>query len=144
MDNDYFLQLVLAYYRTNYSIPELNLTIKIGRSSKRLHEIMRNKNWVNWCFITAANPLSSPLKSNENRIRNEELKGRLLKMGYQPILALGCPEDCESWDPEESFLIPNIDLDRAIDIGREFDQKAFLYGKTGTSPSLIWVSHLSD
>ena len=85
-----------------------------------------------WAFLTAWNPQSKVLSNDENLRRNLELTEDLSDYDY--ILGFG---KGEGWPAEESFFIPNIDFEKAMNLAQKYDQNAFVYGAHESLPQLI-------
>lgn len=75
-------------------------------------------------IMTAWNPGGKIATSDYNQKANERLIHRLVKMGMNPIEIRGAYQGV----PEKSFLIPGISREELIDLGREFDQAAVVFG----------------
>ena len=74
-------------------------------------------------IITAFNPHNTVLPLEENLQRNEQLYSTLYSKGYEVLKATGCLEGhCE-----EGFLIYDISLSEALDLGLQYEQYAIFY-----------------
>jgi len=89
-----------------------------------------------WAFVTAANPGSRPLESEENVLRHEQLKARLADCDVVVFEGMGVP-DSEGWEPEISLLVLGIGREQAVAIGRAFGQLAIVCGKPGGVAELV-------
>ena len=91
-----------------------------------------------WAFLTAWNPRSAVLSAVENRRRNKQLSGALQNGGWPYYSGVGIGAG-ETWSPEESFWILDIPAERAIQLGRQFDQNALVWWTEGKPVELWWL-----
>jgi len=76
-----------------------------------------------FCIITAFNPHNRVVSLEENQQRNEQLYGDLYNKDYKILKARGCLEGhCEA-----GFLIYDITLSEALDLGLMYEQYAIFY-----------------
>ena len=101
---------------------------------------MKNKKIKNWSFITAENPSSVKLSDDENEKRNESLETILRKNKYQYMKGIGIPNNHE-WQPENSFIIFNLGLNKSIEISKKFKQNAFVFGEIDDVVELKRLNH---
>ena len=75
-------------------------------------------------ILTGENPKGETASKEYNKNANQELKGLLksARLGYRPIKG-------SYGTPENSFIINNISLDDAINIGEKFRQDTIVYGE---------------
>ena len=87
-----------------------------------------------WAIVTAWNPAGQPQGETENRAAATELDRTLLALGRpaQPVVNGSGP-----WE-EEARLIPDLDLRGAVALGRQFGQRAVLWGR-GARVALVWL-----
>jgi hypothetical protein len=79
-----------------------------------------------FAIITAHNPMDLKLSDQENNFRNENL---LKTLGQNAFLKLyGSSPDQSHQETSYAFI---SDLDQAIEIGREFQQRAIYYIRKG-------------
>ena len=88
-----------------------------------------------YAFITAHNPYSQPLTSAENETRHKHLENLLESKGFIFVPSTGQSPD-ETWQ-EKGFLIFDIALEVALEIGNYFEQYAIVYGQ-GNQVALAW------
>ena len=85
-----------------------------------------------FAIITAHNPMDLKLSDQENNFRNENL---LKTLGQNAFLKLsGSSPDQSHQEASYAFI---SDLDQAIEIGREFQQRAIYYIRKEISSLLI-------
>ncbi len=128
-------ELVSAYFNTKYSVPILELDIRIGVENIRLQEILIQYQVDDWVFITAWNPLSKPLPKEENKKRNIELREDLNVASWTCFDALG---QGDGWPAEESFFVLGISLEDALRLGKKYEQNAIVVSTDEHIPCLAW------
>ena len=132
--------LQTAYQQAIYEVYNDRQTIqlRIGEYSPQLNRLLEKYNCTTWTIITAFNPYSQRLSESENSQRHQSLIEFLQPLQLTIIDALG-RDKSGSWTPEKSFFILGIDRLKAIDIGRNFEQNAIVYGELGKPPKLQWL-----
>ncbi len=129
-------ELIMAYMETNYFINNIKIPLKINKYNSCLQNIY-NKYNVNTCaYITAYNPYSKIVDTDENIKNNESLKLLLEQNNYKYIEGFGCHPSNE-WEKEYSFLIIGIEYNNACDIGKKYNQTAILWCDNDCVPNLI-------
>lgn len=124
--------------------------IKAGRyeldeeSMGRIYQhIVSNPKTNSWAVITASR---GELTSAENKQRNKELENDLRKMGLGYVHADGmwrecknqsieyknCPEELKVPSEEKVLFIPNIPKDKAVELGKKYQQDSVLYADEET------------
>jgi hypothetical protein len=127
-------ELFEAYLKTKYVVFHSEIVIEIGKRNFLVEELLK-KNGCNECaFITAFNPFSQLLTDDENLKRHQELLN--LVKEYRFFEGEGRGED-SSWKPEKSLFILGIDREKAIIIGKYFEQNAIVYGAMGKCFELL-------
>jgi hypothetical protein len=124
--------------------------IKAGRyeldeaSMGRIYQhIVSNPKTNSWAVITASRGENSPA---ENAKRNKDLENDLRKMGLGFVHADGmwrecknksieykdCPEELKVPSEEKVLFIPNIPKDKAVELGKKYQQDSVLYADEET------------
>jgi hypothetical protein len=124
--------------------------IKAGRyeldeaSMGRIYQhIVSNPKTKSWAVITASRGENSPA---ENAKRNKDLENDLRKMGLGFVHADGmwrecknqsieykdCPEELKVPSEEKVLFIPNIPKDKAVELGKKYQQDSVLYADEET------------
>jgi hypothetical protein len=136
MDQERRLQLEADYHRTDYVVDDdpLCFTIRLDRPNTDLDIFLSALNASTWAFLTAYNPYSQRTSDDQNHARQAELVSLLKEDGYNYYQGRGVGE---GWD-EPSIFIIEITRESAIDIGKQFEQNAILWGSTDDGPELIW------
>lgn len=133
--------LLKAYSETAYIIPELNITIRIGERNLQLDRVLNKYNSNSWAFVSAENPRSQELTSEENRRRTVKLKS--LIEDWEFIYFEGYGKGTGEWEPEQSFLILDISQDEAIEkTGLPFEQNAIVTGNKDLAPELCIIEDI--
>jgi len=127
--------LLEAYLNTTYEVywDEKIIKLRIGEFNSKLEELLKVYDSKSWIFITAYNPYSKKLSTQENYLRHYQLVREF--SGYMTFVGVGKPDD-ESWEPESSILV--LDLpDKIVDyLAGKYEQNAVVSGKIGQSPYL--------
>ncbi|MEZ5344969.1 MAG: DUF3293 domain-containing protein [Pyrinomonadaceae bacterium] len=126
--------LIGSYNQAEYYIDGFENPIRIGRGHVGVDELLDRYQCESWCFITAWNPMSVELDWEENQERNQRLKAELA--GFEIFEGEGRDPNGE-WTPEQSFLVIGIVLDKAVALGKKYDQAAILFGEKGEAAELI-------
>jgi hypothetical protein len=124
--------------------------IKAGRyeldeeSMGRIYQhIVSNPKTKSWAVITASRGENTPA---ENARKNKELENDLRKMGLGFVHADGmwrecknqsieykdCPEELKVPSEEKVLFIPNIPKDKAVELGKKYQQDSVLYADEET------------
>jgi hypothetical protein len=113
------------------------VVLRVGESNSALDGFLARLGVSEWAFVTAANPGSQLLPTEENALRHRRLREALEVQGYWffPAVAIG---DRGNWPPEQGFLIVGMAERDAVAMGRELGQNAIVYGCRGGLPRLGW------
>lgn len=133
-------QLLQAYQQTTYRVLAPEFDIRIGELHPNLDQFLRKSGYKTWAFITAWNPKSQELSTSENRARNSSLLSRLKSHQLSTYKALGIPDEGD-WTPEESFFIPDISRQQAMELGLQHGQNAIVFGDIGKDAELLELSY---
>ena len=136
------LGLWRAYERTRFCVNDgaKRICFMAGSRNARLDALLTRRGAARWAFITAWNPGSRRLASDENARRHAELRAVVDALGLEALEGEGLGED-PSWLPEQSLLILNISRGKAISLGRRFGQLAIVVGRRGQASSLVPTSN---
>lgn len=119
-----------AFRAAVYGPPGWRFTLGHGRQSRPPWAL----DGETWALVTAWNPAGQPQGEAENRAAATELDRALLDAGHpaQHVINGSGP-----WE-EEARLIPGQDLRGAAALGRQFGQRAVLWGQGGRV-ALVWL-----
>ena len=131
-------ELLDAYLRTSFeaSTPVGRVTIRIGKRSAEVDALLHKNDVSEWAFITAYNPASKELTSEENQKRHTELEADIRESGLFCFQGEGIGDNPE-WPPETSLLILGLARDAAIEVGAKYGQNAIVYGRLGQAAELV-------
>jgi hypothetical protein len=93
-------------------------------------------------YVTSFNTGSIRLPPEENEQRYQLLARELERRGYTTFPGEGIGDD-DQWPPERSLLILGIRRDDARRLGRDFGQRAIVYGEAGGPAVLLPCEPLS-
>jgi hypothetical protein len=129
--------LLTAYKNTTYIINEAGDSVFIGKLSPAVDLICKEVGAESWLFITPYNPRSEVLSKAENESRMNKLKNILLETGLTFSEGEGQGED--AWEPERSVFVPGVSRELAIELGKEFEQYAVVFGEVGKEAELLEI-----
>jgi ADP-ribosylglycohydrolase len=129
-----------AYLKTSYVVEDISVTLRVGEANADLNRLLASYEQESAAFLTAYNPYSKELPSQENEARQNELFALLKERNYEYFKGFGAGDD-SSWGPEPSVLIPDIDPTAALAIARRFQQNAIVFIAKGKPPVLV---HAAD
>lgn len=133
-------ELEKHYLDTTYSIfiNEEQYDIKIGKSlPPTIQNLVNNKKSA--VILTAWNPRSQPLSSQENKARNNELNSALNKYSILSALGQGSDLSDTSWPAEESYFILGIKKREAERLAVEYGQYAYVWLESEKPAALIFT-----
>jgi hypothetical protein len=127
-----------SYRRTTYSAetPLGTIRLRVGERNEDLAELLKRYGTTCWAYVTAFNPGSHILTTDENLERQSRLEDILIREGLTFFTGEGLGDD-PAWFPEKSVLILNNSRLRAIHLAREFGQNAILVGGESAVPELL-------
>ena len=134
-------ELEKSYLDTTYSvlIEGKKYDIKIGKPIPSvINHLLENENKKSAVILTAWNPRSKALSSEENIKRNTKLYSYLKNNKYIIYKALGQGNDT-SWPAEESFFIMGITKETVEQLAVEYGQHAYVWCESEKSASLIFT-----
>lgn len=117
--------LIKAFKTAEYRIIDPNMEIFIGKINPDLDKLLLKHKSKTWAFITPFNPRSQIISKEKNELRFKTLQKKVNK--YISFEGTGGGQD-KKWPLEKSLLILNINLPKAIKMGRLFDQDAIVFG----------------
>ncbi len=134
-------QLLTAYRNTSYfaDTPEGRLRIRIGEAHPLLDTLLTARGHRHWAYVTAHNPGSMPLTTDENLARHARLEADVSARGYEAFTGEGVGDDVK-WPAEASLLILGMPRAEATALGHSHDQRAVVWGGVGESALLLICS----
>ena len=131
-------ELWLAYESTVFraTVDGVALRIRPGCRNSTLDCVLATRGVTTWAFVTAWNPGSQPLHSEENAARQNRLETDVRNLGFEMFSGVGEPLDSE-WTPEHSLLILGISQTDAIALGHKYGQVAIVVGEFQERATLV-------
>lgn len=126
--------LLRAYQASIYEIDDPHLTIRPGETNPRLDELLVSEGLQTWAFITAWNPQSVQPKDPAD---NHAAQARLLERVRHHRIWSGRGRSVDATWHEDSLLIGGITEPEAARIGREFNQRAIVFGVVAEPARLV-------
>jgi hypothetical protein len=132
-------ELEAAYRATHYRafLPDGDAVLRIGEGSPDLDRHLSAMGLTTWAFITPYNPRSAMLSDDENAIRMKQFTAEVDAAGHRYFLGSGADPSGE-WPPEASLLVCDLSLEQATDLATALEQNAFVFGRFGEVPTLVW------
>lgn len=124
-------KLIASYSQTQYwvSIRCEKIEVFIDHYSERIKSLITQFEASCAAIVTAYNPYSQLKNENENRHANELLRNFLTRNSCRFLESLNI-DPTQTWPPEESFFVFDLELHLAQNVGRQFGQNA-----------IVWVDH---
>lgn len=136
MDKESLFKL---YQNTNYKIDSPEIYIQLDKKNSEIDLLLKKENKNSWAFLSAYNPYSILVPEEQNFANQNRLKNILKEENYSLYDGTGSSKD-HSFPEEKNFLILGITLNRAIELGLEFEQTAFIYAELDSVAKLIFTS----
>ena len=127
-----------AYERTDYEVPELGFSLRIGQICPPLDQLLEEKKWPSAVFITGWNPRSIALSEIENQERQQELENHLIQSEWPYYYGRGIDHE-GSWPAEESFLVLGPNRRLALQLAKRYDQNAVVWYPKGGAAEILWA-----
>ena len=128
-----------TYRNAKYSVttPSGYVGIQIGVPNNELDALLAKDGVNEACLMTAFNPLGQKVDDNINARANQALESSIQAMSLPYYLGLG--QDPKGDWQEESYLIMGIDIDGAKQLGKQYQQNAFVWIAKLSAPELVWL-----
>jgi hypothetical protein len=130
-------ELWQAYEETDFIVfSDPQFTLRIGKFSEPLEQLLRSKRRTTAAFLTAFNPYSQPLTKEENTAKQDQLIKDVELRGLHFLLGIG-QHPSQQWEGEPSLLILGIGLEAAKNLGNKYEQNAFVWADSTCKPRLL-------
>lgn len=135
-------ELEAAYRSTTYRVflPGGGCDLRLGVVSETLRCWLETAGAASFSILTAHNPGSRDVDSEENMLRQAQLECALLELGYEPYAGENVADD-DSWPSEESCFVPGISVTEALALGERYGQNAIICGGADGKAELVWVGN---
>jgi Protein of unknown function (DUF3293) len=133
-----------AYLATTFRVnsPHGNIDIRVGQRQPKLDALLLELGATEWAYVTAWNPGSRRLSADQNELAQARLLRLLQDRDFTFYGGEGIP-DVQGWVREHSVWIARIDLEEAVEIGRQFGQNAIVGGILGRVAQMVWCDEKS-
>ncbi len=116
--------LLEAYTQTEYSVPDLGLSLFVGRSCAEMDRVLGDMRVTQAIILTASNPLSVLASDEMNTERHHSLKQAL--SNYTVVnSAYGHPIDGD-WPAEQSVCVLGMEVRDADTLADQFNQLGYV------------------
>jgi hypothetical protein len=129
--------LIKAYEATDFHVTAMPpFALGVNRYCGKLDRLFKNWEASSAAFITAYNPYSESLATEENALRNQRLQADIKNLGFRSIGGFGTHPDGE-WESEDSFFVLDISLEGAKELGAAYGQNAIVWCGEDAIPRLV-------
>jgi len=134
-------KLIEAYQSTAFVVdgPNGEITLRIGKMSQEIDNLLSTHGAARCAFITAWNPRSIQLESEENSRRHAQLIERICQLGFFFFPGRGIDQN-KNWTQEESVLVIGIERSLALDLGRKYGQNAIVFKEITRATELLFCA----
>lgn len=130
-------QVIQAYLETEYQVKTgTPFTLRIGEFCEPCAKLCARFGFTSAAFITPENPLSQELTPRQNDERWLNMEKALSAKGYEIEIGVG-RHPYNNWPEERSFLIWDLSVETAIQLGNVYQQNAIVYMDDQFIPCLI-------
>ena len=131
------MDIIQAYRKALYT-SNIGITLIVDTKSEKLDKLLSESDASSAIYITAWNPFSQMMNSDENQELNSLLKSDLLTLIDEEKVIDGFGEDpSKKWPGEKSFLALGITKEEGIRLSEKYRQNAFVYHEFGKKTELI-------
>lgn len=129
--------LIKAYETTEFHVTAMPpFVLGVNRYCGKLDRLFKNWEASSAAFITAYNPYSESLATEENESRNQRLQADIKNLGFRSIGGFGKHPDGE-WESEDSLFVLDISLEGAKELGAAYGQNAIVWCGEDAIPRLV-------
>jgi hypothetical protein len=129
--------LIKAYEATEFHVMTMPpFVLDVNRYCGKLDRLFKNWETTTAAFITAYNPYSESLATEENESRNQRLQADIKNLGFRSIGGFGKHPDGE-WESEDSLFVLDISLEGAKELGAAYGQNAIVWCGEDAIPRLV-------
>lgn len=131
--------LEAAYRATSYRVehPDGAFTLRVGVRSRTLDRLLSKHGLRTWAYVTAWNPFSTIVPTEENLARQRWLEDEAARRWWPSFAGRGVGP---GWAVEPSLLILGIVKSDAVLLGREQRQAAIVVGELQQPARLVWLT----
>ena len=126
-----------AYRAALYEVrlPDQPLALQVDVHCEALQSWLGAQGHRCAALLTAHNPASQPRDAAANARAQQQLQAAISRRGLS--FHTGCNRDPRgAWPAEDSLFVPDLSLEDAHTLARQFDQRAFLWCDDSGTPRL--------
>lgn len=130
-------ELLAAYAATDFIVFDGDeaWALHVGVASPRVDALLERHGATRATVVTAFNPRSRVLATEDNEARHRDLVRLLEERGLRFLYGEGRDPDGH-WTPETECIVFGISLAEGLEIARRFDQNAVVFIERGRAPRL--------
>ena len=140
IDSHDLRRLAAAFANTAYWVEcgDEPFALRIGQRSAPLERCLQATGTTEWAYLTAYNPRAALAADDDNLRRHERLQAAIVARNWRSLPGRAVADE-GNWPDEPSFLVLGAPREAAAALAFEFEQRAFLAGRTGEPVSIVWV-----
>lgn len=131
------MDLIKLYESAIYYIVTINYNLKINDYNPILDKFISSYNAKTWAIITAYNPQSIVCSIELNKKSNELLLKDIENFTY---FITESTDKKQEWETEIGYLILDISLNEAIKIGKNYNQRAIVFGNINKIAKIVDIA----
>lgn len=131
------MDLIKLYESAIYYIVTINYNLKINDYNPILDKFISSYNASSWTIITAYNPQSIVYNIEINKKSNELLLKDIENFTY---FITESTDKKQEWETEIGYLILDISLNEAIKIGKNYNQRAIVFGNINKKAKIVDIA----
>lgn len=131
-----------ASMTTRYTIDipgEKSLTLSIGVPNLELDRLLSSHQASSYAYMTAYNPRSTSLSSDENQQRHQRLCRELDQRGFR-YLTGNAITDTGEWEPELCVFAFDMPRSTVLELCQKYAQDGAVVGELGSAPKLMFTN----
>ena len=139
------LQWESAYLATTYEVEssERCWKLRIGLSFPAWDAWLKRQRVTSWAMLTAVNPGSQALSSEENQERQRLLHQQLQDSGFWWLSGRSYGDN-GLWEVEPMVWIANLSLQEAVRLSRQWQQAAFVWSEKQGDSELCFLDEFAE
>jgi hypothetical protein len=131
-----------ASMTTRYTIDihgEKSITLSIGVPDPELDKLLSHYQANSYAYLTAYNPQSTTLNTDENLQRHQRLCREIDQRGFRYLTGKAIPDTGE-WEPELCVFAFDMPRSTVLELCQEYAQDGAVVGEHGVGPKLMFTN----
>ncbi|MBA4383838.1 MAG: hypothetical protein C0410_03815 [Anaerolinea sp.] len=115
-----------------------HLTLSIGVPDPELDNLLSQFKACSYAYLTAYNPQSTTLSTDENMKRHQQLCSELDQRGFNYLTGKAIPDTGE-WEPETCVFVFDMLRSTVLELCQAYAQDGAVVGELGSAPKLMFT-----